>query len=419
MHLVTELRSDPTDLVAVRRAVLASGLIALPLCAAGAAVALSLDVVAPVIVLFSVVEVALSPLLFSRVVLQVQARQATLALAALCNRVIWILMLVAIVLWEPSTPLAAIFGARLAAYLAEIGVVVHTSGTKLIAFLPRRWRWPRAEMSVLQASGPLALAGIAGTAYNRSDQLLLASLASRVETGIYAAGVRIADLLLFLGPIVQNVTVPGMVQLHRREDAQGMNRAVSDTVLMTVMPAGLAVAVLLATRGLIVSVLFGAEYSGAESVVVVLAFGAWVALIGTAVSSAALATGERTVLMLATVVGLIANVALNLLLLGRYGAIAAAWTSVFAYSVATLVPVIRPQLRPVVAAALWAASASLIGVLVAGAASWFVPGAVTASSVAVVAYVACVWFLRRSDFRRVARFVATLRTRRLRENRAA
>lgn len=412
MHLVTELRSAPSDKASVRRAVLASALIALPLCVLLAAAGFSLDVASPLVVIFAAVEVGLSPLLFGRVVLQVQARQSTIALAAVSNRVIWIAMLTAIVFWAPPAPLPAIFGARLVAYVVEIAVVLSASGTKLLELLPRRRRWPKAEIAALRASTPLALAGVAGTAYNRSDQLLLASLATRAETGIYAAGVRIADLLLFLGPIVQNVTVPGMVQLHRREDARGISRAVSDTVLMTVMPAGLALAVLLATRGVIVSAIFGAEYSAAESIVVVLALGAWVALIGTAVGSAALATGERSVLLLATVIGLVVNLVLNVFLLSRYGAIAAAWTSVIAYGVATLAPAIRPQLRPVVGAALWAASASFVGVLVAGAASVFVHGPVMAACVATGAYGLCLWFLRRSDVRRLTTFVATRGSRR-------
>lgn len=411
MHLVTELRSDPSDADTFRRSLLASSLIALPLCAAGLLAVLTLTSMPTIVVFLAIAEVALSPLLLARAVLQVQARQSALALAAVCNRIVWVALVMLILAIEPSSPLPAIFAARLVAALTEIAVVMRASGTRLTGRWPSRWRWPAPELAVLRASTPLALSGLAGMAYNRSDQLLLASLRNRTETGIYAAGVRVADLLLFFGPIVQNVTLPGMVALHRRGDKEGMRRAVTDTVLMTVVPAGFVVTLLLATKGAVVPWLFGSDYDNARWVVVVLAFGAWTALLGTAVSSVALAAGERSILFLATTAGLATNLFLNLLLLRRYGAIAAAWTSVVAYAVASLLPALRPALRGPVRAVLLASSSSMIGMLVAAALGSLMRGPGWAAFTATITYLAIIGLLQRSDGRRLLRAAVRWRSR--------
>lgn len=412
MHLVTELHSDPGDTEVFQRALLASTMLAVAVCGAGLSALLLFTHSSKVLVILAMTEVALSPMLLSRAVLQVRARQRVLAAASICNRVVWLSLVGAIVLVGPASPLVFVLAARIVAAGAEIAVLASASG----AVLPGRWpsirRWPRSEFAVLRAATPLALAGLAGLVYNRSDQFLLAWLRGTSETGLYAAGVRVADLLLFLGPIVQNVTLPGLVHLARRRDTSAIERAASDAVLLSVTPAGLAAAVLLATDGQIASVVFGSAYRAVGPLAVVLALGAWVALLGTVVSSVALAMGERRTMLVATVCGLATNVVLNLLLLGRYGALAAAWTSVAAYSIASLLPAARPTLRGPVRALLLTASSSAIGMITGWALGTQVPSQIGAAAAAGVAYVAVVGALRWPDVKRLFRAASKWHARR-------
>lgn len=404
MHLVTALRSADDEMT-YRRSLLASVILAVGLCSGGVIIAFGFTTAPPVIVLFAVAEVAASPLFLARAVLQVQGRQSALAVAAVGNRVIWLILVVIVVVVSPPSPLPAIFGARLIAALVEVAIVLRASGVRIAPSAPSGLRWPSSELRVLRATSPLALSGLAGLAYNRSDQVLLASMRNRADAGIYAAGVRLADLLLFLGPIVQNVTLPGLVELHRRGDDDGTRRAVRDIVLMTVVPAGLAVAVLAASRGAVAPLLFGAEYESARWPVVILGFGAWLALLGTAVSSVALAADERGVLLIATTAGLAVNIGLNLYFLRRYGAIGAACTSVAAYLVASLLPAIRRSLRASVVAALKASSLSFLAMGVASAIGLLIPQLLPALFAAAFTYVAMIVVAHHDDGRRVLRAV--------------
>jgi len=409
MHLVAQLNSGPADFGILRRAMLASGLLAVGLSGLGALITLSFTTLPVILVVLACVEVLLSPLFLARAVLQVRADQASLAVATVSNRLVWVALVWLVLATDLTSPLSAVFAARLAAVIVEAVVVVRRSSIRLRMLRPYHLRLPTKEGAVLRASTPLALAGLAGMAYNRSDQLLLASIRGRTETGIYAAGVRIADLLLFVGPIVQNVTLPGLVALHRSGNRDGMRRAVADSILMTTVPAGLAVSVLVATRGSVVPLLVGSAYRDASDVAVVLAVGAWLALVGLAMSSVALAIGERKILLVTTVAGLVVNVALNMLLLGRFGAIAAAWTSVVAYAVAVLLPALRPRLREPMRTIVGASSASMIGMVVAGAAALRIRGSAEAGIAATIVYAVTVLSLRRTDGLRVVHAISRWR----------
>lgn len=355
IHLVTRVRGAALDVPLVQEVVRASWLVVLVVVSTGAGLALVFRPAAQLVVVMAAVEVLLSPLMLGRAVLQVQSRQRALIGAALVGRVAWVAMVIAVVAVGRGDPLVLILAARALSLGAEMAVVWHQAGVPLLPTLSPRLLHPQRHLATLHEATPLIVSGLAGTVYNRADQLILSAVRGPLETGLYAAGVRVAELLGAVAPIVDNVTLPGLVELNRRGDEAGFARAVRDATLLMTVPAGVFVALLAGGGAELTILLLGSDYRAVGSLVGLLAIAEWVTLLGSVSISTALARERRGVLVRATVAGLVVNVLVNIAFIPRFGAIAAAWACIAGYGVASLyayaVPALRASLRGSAAAA--------------------------------------------------------------------
>jgi O-antigen/teichoic acid export membrane protein len=189
-----------------------------------------------------------------------------------------------------------------------------------------------------------------------------------VENGIYAAGVRVAELMSAIAPVVQSVTLPGLVELQRRGEDCEFDRAVVDSFLLMAVPAGMIAAVMVGWGDRVVVLAFGSEFAPVTTVVAILAVAQWLALGGAAFASAALALDRRAVLVHTTVLGAAVNVLGNLVFLPGYGRYAAAWASLAAYAIASaFIPITTPRLRSSGLAAARAGIPILAAMLATGA----------------------------------------------------
>lgn len=418
LHLATALVNDAArDRDAHATVMAAAYSIAVPAClAAGAGFAVFLSGSTRLVALFGLAEIFLSPLLLLRIALHVQARHATLAAIIVVGRVLWAAMTAAVLLADPRQPLSWLFSVRALALLAEGLLLSRTARMPFLAWVGPGLRRHREIVQVLRRSLPLGLSGVAGTAYDRVDQLLLAGIRGVVETGIYGAGVRVAELLGAIGPVVQSVTLPGLAELHRRGDEREFDRGVLDALLLMAVPAGAVAAVMVGWGGDITAMLFGDAYRSVTSFVAVLAIAEWLTLVGVSYANAALAMHQRAILAYTTVVGAVVNVAGNLAFAWRYGLYAAAWSSLAAYLVASLlIPIATPALRRSLGCTVGASARLLAAILGAGMASRLLVGDVLPGALlAGLLYAVLVLALLRVDATRVLLWVR----RELRERRA-
>lgn len=344
MHLVAELPGVVQETEGVdsnselfRRVVRASYLLTLPVSLVAASFIMStFSGSQRLTYLVGVLEVFLSPWLLCRAVLQVQMRQRAIAGAAIAGRLAWLLSVGVIFFAHLSRPLFWIVVGRVAALIVESILVIRSShvSISLPSYL-KVWNF-RPEIAVLRASAPLVISGLGGTLYNRIDQPILAALRGRVETGIYAAGVRLAELPSVIPAIVQSVSQPLMVRLHRERDEEGLATAVSDSLLLMLIPGGFVIALLAGNGEALARLLFGDEFRGTGLVIVLLALAEVGVFVGATFSSVALALNRRRILVSSTVIGLGVNLTVNLLLIPSQGAVGAAWGSLLGYGAAGL-----------------------------------------------------------------------------------
>lgn len=404
IHLITRLRAVSIDVALIQEVVRASWFMTLVVVSTGTVIGVVLRPVAPLVVAVVAGEVLLSPLTLGRAVLQVQARQRALVASALVGRTVWLALVVAVAATRSGSPLVLVLAARVLSLGCELVVVWRLAGVPVGPTLSPRLLSPRRHHATLRAATPLIVSGLAGTAFNRADQLILAGIRGPLETGLYAAGVRVAELLGVVAPIVDNVTLPGLVELNRRGDEAGFVRAVRDTTLLMTVPTGLLVALLLSGGTELAVVVLGADYRAVGPLVGLLAMAEWVTVLGSVSSSAALARERRGVLVQAGLAGLAVNVLVNLALIPRFGAIAAGWACIAGYGVASFYAYTVPALR----APLWGSAAAAARVLVAILVAWGVglaPLPLPASLLAVTAvYAVALGCVLPADLRRVHRW---------------
>jgi O-antigen/teichoic acid export membrane protein len=403
-HLITELARPDPDRRAYGSVFRVSGEITIALCAPAAVlVVATTHGVIRVASLLAVAELALTPFLLGRSVLLARMQQGRVAIAGAANRLALLAGVVLIASFHVSSALVWMMAVSALAVAVEIAFLGGFIGS------PVGWlhRLGNRRRQLLVAAWPLAAAGIAGVAYNRLDQLLLAAFRGRTEVGIYAVAVNLATMLGVISSIVYATTLPGVIEVCRAGQETPSRRVVEDMALLMFLPGGLGVAVLAGAGGAISQLLFGDAYRGDHGLVAVLAFAELCVFVGTAVAAVLIAVDRRRALLAGTVAALVIDVVLCLLLLDAFGAIAAAWASLVSYAAAALVaawlaPEARRLARPLVHVTIKVALAASLGAVVAA----LLP-AVPAVAAGSLVYIVAVAVLFRRDLIRVRQSLRT------------
>jgi O-antigen/teichoic acid export membrane protein len=154
----------------------------------------------------------------------------------------------------------------------------------------------------------------------RTDQILMGFLASEAALGIYAVAVNTSEALLYLPTATATALVPVVARADSESRAWETLRAFRSTVLVT---AGLVVAAA-ALGPLALPVVFGSAFSGSVVPFLLLVPGAF-GFVATAIfSSALMASSSPGRSSLGPFVSLVVSIALDVLLIPRFGASGAA-----------------------------------------------------------------------------------------------
>ena len=205
--------------------------------------------------------------------------------------------------------------------------------------------------------------------YTNLDSAMLGFMSSAVEVGFYAAALRVTRVVRGLITAIGAALLPRLTALHRSGacgDFASLSQSSLDLILALVMPASVAIA--LVSEPLI-AIFCGDTFAPAARVLTVMS----PLLIFTALSDIAglqilYAQGREAVVIKATALGAIVDVALNLWLIPRYGAVGAA-ISTFAAEGAVFVAVFAIGRRYIPATLLSRSNAKTIAATVVMAAA--------------------------------------------------
>jgi O-antigen/teichoic acid export membrane protein len=257
----------------------------------------------------------------TRVVFQLQVRNALVVAMETANGVLWGLAVI----------IVAASGGRLVALAAAFLIVTTISNLAQVVVAlraaPVRLRGSRRHWRELLRLGiPVGIGGLLIIGYGYVDQVIVFQAAGPRDAGLYGAAYRIYERLLFIPATVMTTLFPIFVAA-RRADAERVRRIFHIAIDYLVMSSLPALAIALAGAEPLVRLLFGAEFAGSAPALPILM--ATFAVVSPAYLAGYLvvAYGLQRRFVRIALAALVFNVVANLLTVPRWGFIAAAWNT--------------------------------------------------------------------------------------------
>lgn len=210
------------------------------------------------------------------------------------------------------------------------------------------WRVSAARSrELLVASWPLIVSGMAITIYMRIDVIMLGSMIGDGGAGTYAAATRLSEIWYFVPTAITSSLAPSIVEAKAAGGALYYQRLSRLFAWMT----GLAIAVALPMTllsGPLTRLLYGDAYAAAGPVLAVHVWAGVFVALGVAQGLWDINEGLLNLGLYRTIAGAVTNVALNVVLIPRYGAMGAAIATVVSYGLsACLLNVVSARTRPI------------------------------------------------------------------------
>ena len=322
--------------------------------------------------------------------LQADLRLGSLTLLDLVRRGLFLAVVAVLVATDQDLP-AFFVAVSAAAVPALVLAAFLVRGT-----IPLRPRFDRSmARDILRDSVPFGTSVAISSIYIYITVVLVSLLSSALETGYFATGFRIVQVVLVVPSLLLNAVFPLLTRAGGPQDRDLLARRLARTYDVTLIAGALLALALAAGAQLSLSVVAGAQGAGAEDVLTVQATILLPSFLVSTTGFALLASGRLRPMLVSSVLTLVVDVALGLALIPPFGAVGGAVgdvvTEVALAGVLTAyvwraLPGSRPSARTVRAVA----AATAAGVLVA-----LLPlGQVMRPIAAVVAFVVVVVALR-------------------------
>lgn len=189
----------------------------------------------------------------------------------------------------------------------------------------------RDGFELLRRSWPLAIAAAAVGAYMKAGQLMVGELMDGDTLGQYSAGIRIPEIIGFVPMILANSMLPVLARRHR-EGREAYLQALLQYFRLNFLGILMVSVVLSVGAAPLIRVLYGPPYAGAAAVLAIYAWTLVFVAAGIARSQHLLLENRNSLSLTFTVVGLGLNLAANLALIPRFGAVGAAVATVVSYA---------------------------------------------------------------------------------------
>lgn len=191
----------------------------------------------------------------------------------------------------------------------------------------------RHEQKILTArqmitfASPMMFSGIMLYLLNWTDTFMLGALVSEEELGHYNLAYKIASLSMLVIISMNVVLAPRVAALFNSGDLTELHKTVRKTThIIIALTTPLALGIIVLSDFLLG--FFGHGFTGGKEALIIITVGFWLNAITGNVDQVLNMTGNQKILQNITIFGFIANVALNLALIPRYGINGSAMASV-------------------------------------------------------------------------------------------
>ncbi|KAF0207640.1 MAG: oligosaccharide flippase family protein [Actinomycetota bacterium] len=177
----------------------------------------------------------------------------------------------------------------------------------------------------LRQSAPFGIAVMSLSAFYNLDQVFVRTIVGAASNGLYGAAARVSFTASVVGSLLAMVAYPDLARM--RDDLAAFRRYLGRAVALAGAVGLSAATLVFIWAGPLLTLLFGAKFAAADSLLRVLAIVIVFRGISTVALYAANALGRSRQIAIVAIVFTVCNVTANVVLLPRYGAAAAAWIS--------------------------------------------------------------------------------------------
>ncbi|MCX6951940.1 MAG: flippase [Verrucomicrobia bacterium] len=186
---------------------------------------------------------------------------------------------------------------------------------------------------LLADAWPLMFANLAIAVYMKIDEVMLRQLAGPTAVGIYSAAAKLSEVWYFVPTALASSVLPALLRARQNAPEEYARRQQQYYDLSAAVAYGLSVPIALAAPW-VVRVAYGAEFAAAGPILAVHIWSSVFVFLGVARGQWLVNEGFQKFYLAATCAGAVANIALNLVFIPRWGGLGAAWATVISYGLA-------------------------------------------------------------------------------------
>lgn len=229
--------------------------------------------------------------------------------------------------------------------LGGIGLVAiyQSQGFSLLS-----WRWHSdTAVKLLKESWPLILSGLSIMIYVRVDQIMLGQMIGNQSVGIYAAAIRISEMWYFVPMAIVASFAPAIYEAKKISEElyyQRISRLMRSMFLISLI---IAIFISLCSDYLI-NQLFGSNYLESAHILSIHIWAAIFVFLGVSANPWFIAEQLTLYSFYLNAVGAIMNIAINFVLIPKYGGVGAAIATTVSYGAASfLLNAVHPKTRKI------------------------------------------------------------------------
>ncbi len=188
---------------------------------------------------------------------------------------------------------------------------------------------PKLVTKIVRSAWPFAIISALGLLLTNTDVIIISWMGTAADVGVYAAGIRIIQLLYLVPTIVQWSTLPVLSRFARKDDQRF--RATFERALGIIFLLSVPLAIggsILGTQ--IMNFIYGPQYIAGGIAFTVLMTTIMFDYPGTFISNAIFAYDEQRSLIISSAIGGIMNVILDLAFIPKFGIVGSAFATLIA-----------------------------------------------------------------------------------------
>jgi O-antigen/teichoic acid export membrane protein len=200
----------------------------------------------------------------------------------------------------------------------------------------QKWTFKKdTAKKMIVAAAPLMLSSIFVILYSRIDQVLLKNYINTEAVGLYSAAVTLSEVWYFIPNIIVSTLFPAIIAAQMTDIRLYSKRILKLALFLTCISSCIALAgTIFAKQAL--WLIFGPDFVTGYKVLQLYIWSGVGISLGTIIIQYLIAEKLSSIILYTSIIGMILNISLNLLLIGRYGINGSAFATLISYTLGPL-----------------------------------------------------------------------------------